>query len=140
MKKPDWIDVDKDKMNGSQFFKELVEVFPELEEDINWYDEDLIHLRLEEFSRYTNKQISSGNEKQLIRCFDFIEKRLSRINLDLENAINVSFCETLLTENSDEVMAGITKLMYPKLKWYYDEYKKYYEDLSNKSNQSNLNK
>jgi hypothetical protein len=133
MEKPNWVDVDKDKMNGKEFFAEMEKEFPELVEELNWHDDDLIHPKMEVFSRYTNQQIEDGNDKELIRCFHFQEERLGKIDSELENAIYVSFCKTLLLENKEDVMKEKRKLMFKKLKWYYDDYEKYYMELLKKS-------
>ena len=133
MKKPNWIDIDKDKMNGKEFFAEMEKEFPELVEELNWHDDDLIHPKMEVFSRYTNQQIEDGNDKELIRCFHFQEERFGKIDSELENAIYVSYCETLLLENKEDTMKEKRKLMFKKLKWHYDDYEKYYMKLLKKS-------
>ncbi len=124
MKKPDWIDVDKDKMHWKEYFQEMEKEFPGLVEELNWHEGDLIHPKMEVFSRYTNQQIKDGNDKELIRCFHFHEQRLGKIDSELENAIYVSYCETLLLENEEEVLKEKRELMGKKLKWYYDDYEK----------------
>lgn len=129
MKKPDWISDDENKMDEISFFKEMEIKYPELSEELYWWEDDLIHLKMEVFSRYTNQQIKEGNEKELIRCFHFIEERLGKINSALENAIYVSYCETLFTENTKEEMTKIKKLMWKNLKWFYNDYEKYYSKL-----------
>lgn len=133
MKKPNWIDIDKDKINGKEYFQEMEKKFPELSEELNWWEDDLIHLKMEVFSRYTNQQIQEENDKELIRCFHFQEERLGKIDSALENAIYVSYCETLLLENEKDIINEKRKLMWKKLKWYYDEYEKYYLELTKKS-------
>ena len=133
MKKPNWIDVDKDKMHGKEYFQEMEAEFPELAEELNLHADYLIHLKMEVFSRYTNQQITDRNDKELVRCFHFQEQRLGRIDSELENAIYVSYCETLLLENEKEVMKEKRALMCDKLKWYYDDYVKHYMNLLNKS-------
>ncbi len=133
MKKPNWIDVDKDKMHGKEYFEAMEKEFPELLEELNWYEDDSCHPKMEVFSRYTNQQIESGNDKELIRCFYFQEQRLGKIDSELENAIYVSYCETLLLENEEKVIKEKRELMFKKLKWYYDDYEKYYLELLKKS-------
>lgn len=133
MKKPNWIEVDKGKIHGKKYFQEMGKEFPELVEELNWYEDDLIHSKMEVFSRYTNQQIKDGDDKELIRCFHFQEQRLGKVDSDLENAIYVSYCETLLLENKEEVMKSKKELMFKKLKWYYDDYEKYYIELLKKS-------
>jgi hypothetical protein len=133
MKKPNWIDADKDKMHGKEFFTDMEKEFPEFAEELNWYEDDLIHPKMEVFSRYTKQQIKDGNDKELIRCFNFLEERLEKIDSELENAIYVSYCETLLLENKEDTMKQKRKLMFKKLKWYYDDYEKYYMELLKES-------
>lgn len=133
MKKPNWIEVDKGKIDGKKYFQEMGKEFPELVEELNWHEDDLIHPKMEIFSRYTNQQIKDGNDKELIRCFHFQEQRLGKVDSDLENAIYVSYCETLLLENKEEVMISKKELMFKKLKWYFDDYEKHYIELLKKS-------
>ena len=57
MEKPNWIDVDKNNMNAKNFFQEMGKEFPQLTEELNWYEDQLIHHKMEVFSRYTNQQI-----------------------------------------------------------------------------------
>jgi len=66
---------------------------------------------------------------ELMKCFNFQEQRLSMIDSELENAIRVSYYETLLCENGEIVMKNKRELMCEKLKWYYDEYEIYYREL-----------
>ena len=115
-------------MHGNEYFQDMDKEFTELVEELNWHEDDLIHSKMEVFSRYTNQQIKEGNDKELIRCFHFQEQRLAKIDSKLENAIYVSYCEALLLENKEEVMKEKKKL-----KWYYDEYEKYYMGLLKKS-------
>lgn len=132
MYKPNWIDFEKDKMNGKDYFKDMEQEFPNLVEELSWHDDELIHLKMEVFSDYTNQQILRGNDNELIRCFRFQEQRIEKINSELENAIYVSYCETLFTENSKSVMKEKKKLMSEKLKRCYEEYEKTYAKLFKK--------
>lgn len=134
-KVPDWIDPEIDKINGEYYFKDLEENFPELCDEFNLYEVNQYHLKMEVFANYTNQQIKGGSNKELLRCFHFQEERLSSINSNLENIIYVSYCETLLTENTRNKMLEIKNLMPEKLKWYYEDFEKYYIALWGKKNE-----
>ena len=117
------------KMNSSKYFIELTKEFPNLktEIDLKYYDND--YFRMEIFSDYNIEQILSKNYKELKRCFDFQESRIEKLNSNLYNALNVSYCESLLLGKCANEMTTIFKLMPPKLKKVYLEYEDYYTNM-----------
>ena len=129
MKEPNWIDVDRGKMHEKEYFSEMEREFPEIIEELKSYEDEFYHSKMEVFADYTNQQIEKRSDKELIRCFLFQEERLEKIDSDLENAIHVSYCETLLSENSEQIMTVKKELMPKKLRGYYDDYEKYYIEL-----------
>lgn len=128
MNKPNWIDTDKNKMNANQYFKEMEVEFPDIVHGINW-DEDLHHLRMATFARYTIDQILSNNVEELLKCFNFQEARISRLDSDLYNALNVSYCEDILIEVDPDIMESKQLLMHKQLRSIYTNYKEYYSKL-----------
>ena len=74
----------------------MTKEFPNLKTAIDLEDSDNYHFRMEIFSDYTIEQIQSKNYKELKRCFDFQESRIEKLNSNLYNALNVSYCESLL--------------------------------------------
>jgi len=85
MSKVNWIDLDKGKMSGNEFFDSLLEFFPNMKDEFQDCEGDEIHYKMERFSDYTNKQIKENNQVKVKECFDFIEDKLDLINSDLEN-------------------------------------------------------
>lgn len=129
MKTPNWIDLDKGKMHSQGYFQEMEKSFPWIKDELRRHEDDLIHVKMEVFASYTNEQIRKGDERELVRCFHFQEERLEKIDSVLVNAIYVSYCETLLVENEQGIMKEKKGLMGRQLKWYYDNYEKYYQEL-----------
>lgn len=115
------------------FFKELIREFPNLETLLNEEDIDMIHMRMEVFSDYTIEQIKTNNYLEIQRCFNFHENRLDNYTPDLENALIVSYCESLMLGNVSLKMGEILKLMPSKLKKKYLDYQKWYNELCEKS-------
>ncbi|MBI9058507.1 MAG: hypothetical protein JEZ01_12155 [Labilibaculum sp.] len=117
------------KMNPSEYFIELTKEFPILKTEIDLEDSDNYHFRMEIFSNYNIEQIKAKNYKELKRCFDFQESRIEKLNSSLYNALNVSYCESLLLGKCANEMTEMFKLMPQKLKKVYMEYEEYYTTL-----------
>tara|TARA_B100001059_G_C17613126_1_gene465615 strand:+ start:113 stop:511 length:399 start_codon:yes stop_codon:yes gene_type:complete len=129
MKSKNWTNLDTNKMKPNEYFSELIMEFPTLKTEIESEDSEMVHFRMEIFSDYNIEQIKTKNYAELKRCFEFQESRIEKLNSDLINALNVSYCESLLLGESASEMTEIRKLMLPKLKGVYVEYEKYYAEL-----------
>lgn len=132
MKSENWTDLDKEKMTPNEFFSELITEFPILKNEIESEEHEMVHFRMEIFSDYNINQIKSKNHSELRRCFEFHESRIDKLNSELINALNVSYCESLLLGECANEMTKIKGLMTPKLKEVYAEYEKYYTELIKK--------
>jgi hypothetical protein len=83
-------------INQEQFIRKLIEVFPEIESELN--DEDfkgLLSLEVGVFLRYTQKAINAGDEITVEKCFRFIEDILPLLDQSVSNSIYVSYLEHL---------------------------------------------
>ena len=116
-------------MNAEQYFSELLAEFPILKAEIENEDYEMVHSRMEIFSNYNIEQIKSKKFSELKRCFDFQESRIGKLNSDLINALNVSYCESLLLGDCASEMNEIIKLMPKKKKKMYKDYDEYYTKL-----------
>ena len=134
MKSEKWIDLNDGKMNGFEFLTLVLSEFPQLEKEMNEWEKEYVHMRMEIFADYAVEQIKSNNILELTRCFNFIESKIDKVNSDLENALNVSYCENLLLGDVAEEMDRIIIIMPTKLKTMYLDYKQYYYDLVEKTN------
>jgi hypothetical protein len=121
--------MDDEKMNPNEYFSELITEFPSLKTEIENEDSEMIHWRMEVFSSYNIEQIKTKNHVELKRCFAFQESRIEKLNFNLTNALNVSYCESLLLGECAMEMTEIRKLMPTKLKRFYSEYENYYSKL-----------
>nr|WP_042248761.1 hypothetical protein [Nonlabens ulvanivorans] len=130
MKSENWTNLDNNKMKPNEYFAELITEFPNLKTGIESWDSEMVHFRMETFSDYNIEQIKEKNHTELKRCFEFQESRIEKLNSDLINALNVSYCESLLLGECASEMTEIRKLMTPKLAEVYDEYEKYYTKLT----------
>lgn len=112
-------------LSVAEYFSELVTCFPGLSNRIDMSDGP--HFNMERFADYTIEQIEKADHAELKRCFDFQEDRIDLLNEGLENAINVSYCETLICY---DMPMPFFKNMRPKLFKVYMEYKVFWEDLN----------
>lgn len=124
------IDLDDGKMNPNEYYSELITEFPILKNEIESEDPEMIHFRMEIFSDYNIEQIKTKNHSELLRCFEFQESRIEKMNSELINALNVSYCESLLLGECASEMTEIRKLMTLRLEKLYTEYEKYYAKLT----------
>jgi len=129
MKSENWIDLDDGKMNADEYFQLVMKEFPETKEGILDWESEMIHMRMESFAEYTIKQIEKNDLDELKRCFEFQESKIDLINSELENALNVSYCEALLIGDAADEMERFIPHMPKKLKAEYFAYQKYYLDL-----------
>ncbi|PQJ21250.1 hypothetical protein [Tenacibaculum sp. SG-28] len=129
MKGENWINLDEGKMKPEEYFDLVMKEFPETKLGILEWESEMIHMRMETFAEYTIKQIENNDIDELKRCFEFQESKIELINSELENALNVSYCEALLLGDAADEMERITQYMSEKLKAEYFAYRKYYLDL-----------
>jgi hypothetical protein len=130
MKSENWTNSDEGKMNPNEYYSELIMEFPTLKNEIESEEPEMVHFRMEIFSDYNIEQIKTKNHSELKRCFEFQESRIDKLNSELINALNVSYCESLLLGEYASEMTVIRKLMTPKLAEFYAEYEKYYTKLT----------
>ncbi|SFN72147.1 hypothetical protein SAMN05421738_1271 [Algoriella xinjiangensis] len=130
MKNNNWTNLVDGKMNPNEYYSEMITEFPILKNEIENEEPEMVHFRMEIFSSYNIEQIKTKKHSELKRCFEFQESRIEKLNHELINAMNVSYCESLLLGECAKEMADIKELMTPKLKRFYEEYGKYYEELT----------
>ncbi len=116
-------------MTNDDFFNDLVIQFPLIKLDILENDSELIHLRMERFADYSNKQIEENGISELKKCFEFQESKIDFMNSDLKNALVVSYCEALLLGEYADKMKELKGLMPMKLSKIYLDYEQWYNDI-----------
>ncbi len=121
------------KMNADKYFELLIQDFPIIQRDIEEEDSDMVHMRMEVFADYTIEQIKNKNFNELERCFSFQESKIDLINSDLENALIVSYCESMLLGSVANQMGKMIDYMPIKLKAKYIDYENYYNELGKPS-------
>ncbi|MBK9532193.1 MAG: hypothetical protein IPO42_10400 [Chitinophagaceae bacterium] len=114
-------------MSSDNFFSELLIQFPKLESEFD--TEDGLHYKMNRFANYTIEQIEQKNIEELNKCFDFVESRIRLLTPDIENALNVSYCETLLCYDQPKRGIEMKNMMPKQLFRFYLDYKKYYNSL-----------
>ena len=110
-----------------KYYEDLISVFPELKDSLWDWDKDgvMTHYNMERFAEFTFEQIKSKNWMKLKECFNFQECRISYLEPELENALNVSYCESLLYSGTKVDMKNVSSYMGPLLKKVYQDYEKY---------------
>ena len=119
-----------DKMTPEIFFKGLIIEFSTLEISINEEELEHYHMKMEVFAEYTNRQIKMNNNIEVERCFKFLENRINSFTPDLENALKVSFIESLMLGENSSKMDEMKKIMTSKFKQKYIEYENWYNSLN----------
>jgi hypothetical protein len=114
-------------MSSNDFFTDLSIQFSKVSSEFDLDDGD--HYRMERFADYTIGQIKENNVKELHRCFDFIESRLESVTPEIENALNVSYCEALLYYDDYKRGIEMKNVMPKKLLQFYLSYRRYYNSL-----------
>ena len=102
------------------YFKELTTTFPKITEKIE--GEEGEHFKMERFADYTIMQIKTNNISELKRCFDYQDEKIPLCPA-LENAMIVSYCESLLLGDLASVIHNFTSYMKPRLFKMYNDYR-----------------
>jgi hypothetical protein len=126
-------EVEKSGMRPAVYFEQLVQAFPPLKSTLGLED-GLVHFSMERFADYTIEQIKTSNWNELKKCFEFQKERVELLDYSLENARNVSYCESLLLGEVTNEMKVVLPYMGEKLRKFYVGYKHYYNDLRKRGN------
>lgn len=81
-------------MDGTDFKKLVLSKFPALREDFEGW-EDLLHLQVAEFCRFTQDAIEMRSFEAVSKCFEIAITALKEGDGSLKNAIYVSYLEHL---------------------------------------------
>ena len=81
-------------MDAAAFQKLVLDEFPVLREDFEAWD-DLVHLQVMEFLRFTQAAIEARSFDVVSKCFEIANAALIQGNDGLRNAICVSYLEHL---------------------------------------------
>jgi len=112
------------------FFTKILNEFPNLEEEFKEAEEYEIHYKMERIAEYINECIKERKEAEVFLCFDIIERFLKQgVKPKFENALNVSFCESILLLNNEQDKSWAIILMKAKLKTLYSDYQEHYEKI-----------
>ncbi len=103
-----------------EFSGVVIREFPQLKQEFDyWGDDDLLHLQMMEFLKFTQNEIASRSFDVVRKCFEIAATGLKNGDDALRNAIYVSFLEGL-DLRSDEGREAYT-LMPDELKKGRDE-------------------
>ena len=92
------------KKKKRAFIDDLIKAFPEITDDV--LDEDwrgLISLQIACFTRYTQNAIDSNNIPLSLKCFQFVEDHLNKVDLAIENSLIISWTCKLNFTNNDKL-------------------------------------
>ena len=118
------------KISPNQYFDALTQQFPTLKKEIDDL-EALNHIKMEVFATYTNLQIQKRHPKEFMRCLEFQESMIDVIPDEIENALYVSYIESLMLGQFAVQMKKKVATMPPKFKEKYEEYTTHYYNLGN---------
>ena len=116
-------------LKPKEYFEQLIQAFTDFKKEQIEEGAEMLHWNMERFAEFTIEQIKTSNIDKLKDCFEFQEQRIKYINAELENALHVSYCESLLLAEVRTDMNNVLKLMGPQLRRVYKEYEVYYENL-----------
>jgi hypothetical protein len=128
------LNIDDHIIEQREYFEQLIQEFPDLEIDYEDLENGMVHFNMERFADYTISQIKKSDLNKLKSCFYFQEKRINYLSHELENALNVSFCESLLLGEVAKEMNKFLFYMGPLLRKFYKAYEDYYNNLGNDDN------
>lgn len=120
--------------NEEIFIKDLINQFPQIEEEI--LDEDysgLLTLQIGCFRRFTQDAIDRNDIDTVKRCFDFVESNVNKVEQKIENSLFITYLGKLNFKGHIQ----LEKLLSKQLKNVVRELNTY--NLSNSKNE-NLNK
>jgi hypothetical protein len=119
------------KISINHYFNELIRQFPATKNEIDEL-QDWCHIKMEVFARYTNLQIQKRNPKEFMRCLEFQESMIDVMPDEIENALYVSYIESLLLGQFAVQMKKKVATMPPKFKEKYVFYTNQYYSLGKK--------
>jgi hypothetical protein len=123
-------------MTSDQFYNELFNEFPTLQEELETWDSNSTHLKMEVFAVYTKDRILANDLSEVERCFRFQERRIELADDNLINCMTVSYCESLLLGGLGTKIDKATSLMGPRFLKLYKDYENYYNQLGRRSQQN----
>ena len=100
-------------MDATDFQKVVLSEFPALREDFEGW-EDLLHLQVGDFCRFTQAAIEMRSFEVVSKCFEIANTALTEGDGSLKNAIYVSYLEHL--DFRSEAGKEGAQLMPPQLK------------------------
>jgi hypothetical protein len=117
-----------EKITINHYFNELIRQFPATKNEIDEL-QDWCHIKMEVFARYTNLQIQKRNPKEFMRCLAFQESMIDVMPDEIENALYVSYIESLFLGQFAAQMKKKVATMPPKFKEKYVFYTTHYYNL-----------
>lgn len=116
-------------MDAKAFERDLVARFPTLASEVA-EDSGLIHVVMGHLYRLTQEAMDSGKWDTVYAVFRFLDEWFAKGDLEMENAIRVSFLEYFEFGRCE---GRIGELLGPTLQGLYEDQMKYMRELSRKS-------
>lgn len=82
-------------MNTVEFLRFVIREFPQLREELEYWDDDLSHLQMGEFLHFTQRAIEARSFDVVRKSFEIVTTALKSGDAALLNAIYVSFLEQI---------------------------------------------
>jgi hypothetical protein len=103
------------RVDHAKFLELLRDQFPEVPQAFDQYGQGLLHCEMGTFAQLTEKAMDDGRFWQVHKYFRFLEKVRANATPELENAIDVSYLESLafreVTENRHRAIKQMPKAL-----------------------------
>ena len=100
-------------IDHARFLQMLTDEFPEVPQAFNESTKGLLHCEMGTFARLTEQAMDAGRFWQAEKYFRFIERMRENATPEVENAIDVSYIESLafseVTQNRHQAMKRMPK-------------------------------
>jgi len=97
-------------MNNEEFINTLVDVFPEIKDDVLDEDNDgLISLQIGYFKKFVQNAIDGDDLITVKKCFQFINDNIEKVEYNVENSIYLSFLNKLSFDKNPKAEKLLSK-------------------------------
>lgn len=120
----------------AKFERLLAERFPEVAARIDDIERGILHLEMEVLARATLQAIDAGDVPQFQSHLNFIDELLSSSGAgELENAIYVSYLESVFLGQEDERYKQARRMLSPRLEAALSELEEHWRKIAESANQ-----
>lgn len=124
--------VPSEGIDGHSQFERLLELrFPAIAAEVSDCERGLLHCEMAVFARSTCAAIESGDFEQAQAHLDFVDELFECAEPDLENAIYVSYLETVFLGSETERYIAARRMLSDRLRIALGELEDYWRGIAN---------